>query len=201
MENIGIIVLAAGSSSRMGKPKQLLSVNGQPLLLHVVDHALSTSAQEVLVVLGSQPDLHADLLESYPVDIVINYTWEKGIGNSIKAGVRSLINRNKSIDAILIMVSDQPVITYEYLLHLINTFNHSEKSIVASSYCDTLGVPAIFSKEHFGQLLELEDSQGAKVVIIKNKDSVHAMDCPQGAIDLDTPEDYYRFKQEFLARS
>jgi molybdenum cofactor cytidylyltransferase len=197
MINIGIIILAAGGSSRMGKPKQLLSVNGQPLLLHVVDHALSSSAQQVMVVLGSQPDLHADLLESYPVDIVINYTWERGIGNSIKAGVRSLLNRNKQLDGILLMVSDQPVITYEYLLNLMNTFKDSDKSIIASSYSNTLGVPAIFSKDHFHQLLELDDSQGAKSIMMKNREQVLTIDCPQGAIDLDTPEDYHKFKQEF----
>jgi molybdenum cofactor cytidylyltransferase len=197
MVNIGIIILAAGGSSRMGKPKQLLSVNGQPLLLHVVDHALSTSAQQVMVVLGSQPDLHADLLESYPVDIVINYTWEKGIGNSIKTGVRSLLNRHKQLDGILLMVSDQPVITYEYLLTLMNTFKDSDKSIIASSYSNTLGVPAIFAKDHFDQLMELEDSQGAKTLMIKHNEKVLTIDCPQGAIDLDTPEDYHRFKQEF----
>jgi molybdenum cofactor cytidylyltransferase len=200
MQNIGIIILAAGCSSRMGKPKQLLSVNGQPLLLHVVDHALSTSAQKVMVVLGSQPDMHADLLESYPVDIVINYTWERGIGNSIKAGVRSMINRNNMLDGILLMVSDQPVINYEYLLSLMEKFSESDKTIVASAYSDTLGVPAIFARAHFDQLLGLDDTQGAKALMMQNKSSVHEVDCPQAAIDLDTPEDYHRFQQEFLAR-
>lgn len=197
MVNIGIVILAAGSSSRMGKSKQLLSVNGQPLLLHVVDHALSTSAQQVLVVLGSEPHLHADLLESYPVDIVINYTWDRGIGNSIKTGVRSLLNRQQQLDGILLMVSDQPVITYEYLLSLIQTFKESKKSIVASAYSNTLGVPALFSKQHFNQLLDIEDSQGAKSILLKNRDQVQELDCPQGAIDLDTPEDYHKFKLEF----
>ena len=150
------------------------------------------------MVLGSQPHIHADLLESYPVDIVVNYTWERGIGNSIKTGVRSMINRNRSLDGIMIMVSDQPVITYEYLLEQVRTFNESEHTIIASAYSGTLGVPAIFAKVHFDELLQLDDTQGAKAVIMKNRANVQALDCPQGAIDLDTPEDYHRFRQEFL---
>ena len=113
---IGIIVLAAGSSSRMGRSKQLLEIDGQPLLCRCVDHALAASPSQVVVVLGANEKPHRELLEKLPVQIVSNFYWKTGMGSSIKTGLNYLIQSNGELDGVILMVCDQPALTSEHLL-------------------------------------------------------------------------------------
>jgi molybdenum cofactor cytidylyltransferase len=193
MKNIGIIILAAGASRRMGRPKQLLPINGQPLLLHAVDEALSTLVQEVIVVIGSNADTHIELLETYPVHIVINDQWKDGIGSSIKTGLKAFTSKVPNPDAVLFMVGDQPAITFEYLTKMIQAFDPSSPSTIASGYSDTVGVPALFPRNQFDTILSIDDAHGAKV-LLQNHSDLHVLHCPEGLMDIDTPEDYEKFK-------
>lgn len=197
MKNVGIIILAAGGSARMGRAKQLLPLNGQPLLLHTVDEALSTSVTNVLVVLGSTPGTYKDLLETYPVQLVVNESWQKGIGSSIKSGLVALQESTTDLDAVLFLVGDQPAISFEYLCRIINTYYQSTANLIASGYSGTYGVPALFGKDFFQDILELNDSDGAKAILKKNEHLLTVLDCPEGAVDIDTPEDYAHFKRHF----
>jgi molybdenum cofactor cytidylyltransferase len=199
MKNVGIVILAAGASTRMGRPKQLLPLNGQPLLLHTIDEALSTSVSDVVVVLGSDPDTYKDLLETYPVDLIVNDTWRNGIGSSIKTGLISIKEKAKGLDAILILVGDQPAISFEYLCRMINTFQNSSTNLIASGYSDTYGVPALFGREFFQEIMNIEDGEGAKAILRKHEHQLTVLECPEGAVDIDTPQDYAAFRRQFQA--
>ena len=113
--NIGIIVLAAGSSSRMGSSKQLLEIDGQPLLCKCVNQALAANPSQVVVVLGANEKPHRELLEKLPVQIVSNFYWKTGMGSSIKTGLNYLIQSDGELDGVILMVCDQPALTAEHL--------------------------------------------------------------------------------------
>lgn len=199
-KNVGIVILAAGASTRMGRPKQLLPLNGQPLLLHTVDEALSTSITHVVVVLGTDPDTYRDLLETYPVGLVINESWKNGLGSSIKAGLKAIRQRAKTLDAVLFLVGDQPAIGFEYLSRMIDTYRNTSANLIASGYSDTYGVPALFGAEFFDAIMALNDEDGAKRVLKKHEDVLTVLDCPEGAVDIDTPQDYANFRSQLQGR-
>jgi len=190
---IGIIVLAAGSSSRMGRSKQLLEIDGQPLLCRCVDQALAANPSQVVVVLGANEKPHRELLEKLPVRIVSHFYWKTGMGSSIKTGLNYLIQSNGGIDAVILMVCDQPALTSEHLLKLIQKFHEKKKAIIASGYSKSNGVPVLFSRSFFSNLLLLNDDQGAKKIVQQFPDQVETVAFPKGSIDLDTEEDYQKF--------
>jgi molybdenum cofactor cytidylyltransferase len=187
--SIGIVVLAAGSSSRMKQSKQLLPINQETLLHRAARAALDSGADHIAVVLGANPNAHQKIIKSLPVHIVLNKTWETGMGSSIKEGLQYLISLY-NIEAVGIMVCDQPKVNGTHLLSLIDKFKASDKSIVASYYNDLPGVPAIFGRHHFNEILQLTDHEGAKGIILKNHAKTVLVNFPEGSIDLDTPEDY-----------
>lgn len=193
---VSVIVLAAGSSSRLGQSKQLLLVNGKTLLEKSALAALNSGAEHVFVVLGAQAALHKKAIENLPVGIVINEDWQKGMGNSLKTGLSHLATHYPKTEAVIIMVCDQPFLTSDHLKKLIATFQKTHSEIVASTYNQTLGVPALFSRSLFNQLLHLEDNQGARKIIQHHKGSMLLVAFPKGEIDLDTPEDLTRLKQQ-----
>jgi molybdenum cofactor cytidylyltransferase len=191
---IAILILAAGSSSRLGQSKQLLDINGKPLLVHTVNTALQSKANNVLVVLGSEQEKHGAILQGLPIETYYNKDWQKGMGNSIKAGMSCLLS-NFDVSAVIILVCDQPLISSSHINNLIEKYLNTKASLVASGYADTIGVPALFNRSLFQDLLNLEDEQGAKKIINKFKDSLLSLDFPGGEIDLDTVDDYLNFKK------
>jgi molybdenum cofactor cytidylyltransferase len=194
---IAAIVLAAGSSSRMGKSKQLLMINNEPLLLRSVKAAVESGIGNVTVVLGANEQAHKEILQGLPVDIVSNYYWKSGMGSSIKTGMNALLHKHPETGAVIIMVCDQPAVDAEHLRTLITKHSQTRAPIVASSYADTLGVPALFARPFFSNILILKDEQGAKKIITQFSSKVHPIDFPAGADDLDTDADL----QQFLSRS
>jgi molybdenum cofactor cytidylyltransferase len=191
--DIGIIVLAAGSSSRMGRSKQLLEIDGQPLLCTCVNHALAVNPSHVVVVLGANEKPHRELLEKLPVKIVSNFYWKTGMGSSIKTGLNYLIQAGGELDGVILMVCDQPALTSDHLLKLIEKFQERKKAIIASSYSNSNGVPVLFGRSFFSNLLLLSDDQGAKKIVNQFRDQVDAVVFPKGSIDLDTEDDYQNF--------
>jgi molybdenum cofactor cytidylyltransferase len=189
--DVGILILAAGSSSRMGASKQLLSVNGESLLIHTIKSALETRLQKILVVLGADEQIHRNAISNFPVNIIFNPDWKKGMGSSLKTGVKYFPEKN--ISSIVILVCDQPLLSAKVILDLVEKHETSGKNIIASHYANTLGVPVYFSSKFFPALLALKDDQGAKKVILENPEEVDSIEFPQGEIDLDTPEDYNNF--------
>ncbi|WP_276367025.1 nucleotidyltransferase family protein [Chryseolinea sp. H1M3-3] len=190
---IGIIILAAGSSSRMGRSKQLLEIEGEPLLCRCTKTALAVSPGNVVVILGANEKPHRDVIEKLPVQILSNYYWKTGMGSSIKTGLNFLLQSGAELDAVIIMVCDQPALTADHLLKLIQKFNQNKGCIVASSYGNSNGVPALFGRSFFSNLLLLSDDQGAKKLIQQFPRQLEIVEFPNGLFDLDTEEDYQQY--------
>ncbi|TFV97687.1 nucleotidyltransferase family protein [Algoriphagus kandeliae] len=191
----GIIILAAGSSSRLGRPKQLIEYQGKNLLQRAIEAALASFADSVLVVLGWNPELIKAVVKTNSILFVENESWELGMTGSMQTGLLRYLDSEDEIgklDQILIMLCDQVMVDTELLNLLIRNKEESEKGIVACRYSGTLGVPAIFDKKYFEELLALKGKEGAKKVILQNMDDVLTIDFPEGSIDLDTEEDFKR---------
>jgi molybdenum cofactor cytidylyltransferase len=197
-DNVAIIILAAGSSSRLGSSKQMLRIDGMTLLEKALDTAMATSQKNVVVVLGSEAGIHQQMIHDKIQHIIINQDWMKGIGSSLKAGLRYVINEMPSIEAVIVMVCDQPFITRDHLQQLIVNQQATGMAIVASAYAGTTGVPALFHKKLFGSILEAEDQHGAKKIIENNPDDAATVNFPEAAIDIDTPDDLKRFNENRL---
>jgi molybdenum cofactor cytidylyltransferase len=186
----GLVLLAAGASQRMGQPKQLLEYQGKPLLRRAVDTALAARVDRVIVVLGANAEPVAAALANAAIDIVHNARWEEGMGTSIHAGVQRA--SDLQLDAVILALGDQPLITAEIYNRLIAEHESSSKPIVTSEYAGTVGVPVLFAKEYFPQLFGLAPDQGCKGVIVKNGASVLRIACPEAEVDIDTPSDFQK---------
>jgi molybdenum cofactor cytidylyltransferase len=186
----GIVILAAGNSSRLGQPKQLLGYLNSTLLLNAVDQCLQLPDAVVTVVTGASQAIVEEQLAGRNVDIRYNPDWETGMASSIRSGVSELLRVSPFIDAVLIAVCDQPYLTTGVLASLVNGYLGSDKGIVASSYEGTLGTPVLFSSKYFSALLELEGQDGAKKIIRQHPADTTHIDFPLGKIDIDTAEDY-----------
>jgi molybdenum cofactor cytidylyltransferase len=184
MKKYGIIILAAGGSSRLGKPKQLLSYNGKTLIQHTIDEAKTALPQPIVVVKGAEENLPAS-----GVHIVHNAEWQEGIASSIRCGVKTILNI-EPVNAVIFLVCDQPHISSTLLKELMDAYTAAGKEIVASSYAGTVGIPALFGQSFFNQLLQLKGDEGAKRIIMQNPGSVAVVDFPRGEIDIDTAGDY-----------
>jgi molybdenum cofactor cytidylyltransferase len=190
VQKIGAVILAAGASSRFGKPKQLIQYGGKSMVRRAIDVATKAGCLPIAVVVGSDSDDITRELQKANVAIVLNQRWKNGIGSSIRAGVQHVIDAVKDVDAITLLVCDQPFVDGRMLKQLIALRAKTRKPIVASSYAKTLGVPALFDRACFQELLALDDATGAKRVILANRRRVAEFSFPKGAIDIDTLEDW-----------
>jgi molybdenum cofactor cytidylyltransferase len=195
-EETGVVILAAGSSSRMGMSKQMLPLDGTSLLGKTIATALETNLTNIVVVLGSNADEHRIAANEFPVTTIENPAWQKGMGTSIRTGVNHFQNEN-AITRILILVCDQPTLTAEILLNLIRKHEETSAHVTACRYANTVGVPALFTKTMFEKLSSLQDDQGAKKIILQHKSEVATIDFPGGEIDLDTRDDYDNFIKNY----
>jgi molybdenum cofactor cytidylyltransferase len=189
VDPIGIVILAAGGSTRMGQPKQLLPHRRSTLLRHTAEVALAQAGAPVVVVLGSHAEQVRPTLDGLPVMIAPNAGWHTGMGSSLRVGLSALLAAHPDLAAAIFLVCDQPLLCESTLADLIVAFRASSRPIVASAYADTLGVPALFAASHFPALLRLAGDEGARHLIQRNHAEVLAFPFPGGAIDLDTPAD------------
>lgn len=188
--NTAIIILAAGNSSRLGKPKQLLKYKEQTLLQIVTEAALNAKFHPVIVVLGAYADEIKTLHNHPEVMYIINETWQKGMSSSISAGVKKVLNDFPEKENVIITVADQAHITADVFTSLYKKYQTDNKSIVTSSYSETTGTPTLFNKKYFDKLVNLEGAVGAKDLIKQNMDDVASVPFELGSIDIDTEIDY-----------
>jgi CTP:molybdopterin cytidylyltransferase MocA len=184
---IATLILAAGSSSRLGRPKQLLPYRGSNLLRHAAETALDAGVGPVFVVLGCLEADCRQALAGLPLEIVVNTAWEEGLGTSIAIGMRRI--DETSFRAVLITLCDQPHITAVELRALAGALESNE--IVASDAGDAVGPPAIFAAGCFDQLRALRGRQGARG-LFKSSDNLITIPCARAAVDVDTEEDVAR---------
>jgi molybdenum cofactor cytidylyltransferase len=188
--DIGVVVLAAGASSRLGSPKQLLKHAGTTLLQHSVHVALDSVARPVIVVLGAHAELIKPILENTAVHLVVNKDWEEGMASSVRCGITELLKAEPLTTGAVIMLCDQPYVTPALINDLVAAHAKTAKKIVASSYGGTLGAPTFFLKDLFPELLQLKGDVGAKAILRQHKEDVGSVVFSKGDVDIDTSNDY-----------
>lgn len=191
--NIGILILAAGSASRMQQPKMLLPYGKGTILSHLLEETKAVQPKAICVVTGYYHTAMLPMLQKEPVTVVYNKNWKEGMAGSIKTGLTALLGLAPELDAVMILVSDQPFITRELLQHMLQTQENSGKGIVAALYNGVKGTPVLFSSSYFNHLQELQGDKGAKSILQLVPDDITTVDFAEGEMDIDTPEDYERF--------
>lgn len=191
--SIGAIILAAGGSSRLGRPKQLLRFNGQTLLRHAIEAILAAGCSPVVVVTGA----HAEAIEAeieaeaagLQVLVARNESWQQGLSTSVRAGIEAL--RPGQAQAAVLLPCDQPLLNAGLLSQLMQ--KHREgASIVVCEYAGAWGVPMLFERGLWAQLQVLEGDRGAQKVARANAGLVQCVAFESGALDVDTDEDYQK---------
>lgn len=194
---IGIIILAAGAATRFGgQPKQLLTLNGSTLIQRITQTALTTCPDgPVAVVLGANSNSVRPELQQYPVTVVENPYWSEGMATSLKAGLDSLLMQPPALDAVIVLLCDQPLITANLIQELIDTHVRTGQPIVACRYAGSVGVPALFAQSYFDKLLALTGDQGAQYILKNNKTDLAEVGFEPAAVDLDSWQDVEEFNQ------
>jgi molybdenum cofactor cytidylyltransferase len=195
MRSVGAIILAAGGSSRFGQAKQLLAFQGESLVRRAVRSAIEGGCASVSVVVGDARDRIETELRETAALIVENREWQRGLGTSIRCGLRHQLNSRPELNAVLLLVCDQPFVDASVVTALVTQWENSRKTIVACSYANTLGVPALFDRAFFEELLALPDESGAKA-LIESRGDFAQVEFEKGAIDIDTPGDFHRLENE-----
>ena len=193
---VALLLLAAGASTRMGRPKQLLPYHGRTLLRHAAETAVAAGCAPIVLVTGA---LHDELLAEIvglPILAERNPDWETGMASSIRAGLAAVAAAAPR--AVLVMLTDQPLVTPELLRQLIVQQQATQAPIVAAAYGETLGVPAIFDKSLLPELLKLQGAQGAGRLIARLGAAVGQVAFPAGLLDVDTPAQYTALLQGSL---
>ena len=187
MRSSAIVVLAAGGSRRLGQPKQLLSVLGEPLLRRVVRMAADAEPDHLVVVLGSNACECLAAIKDCGADIIVNPFWECGLAGSVRLGVERA--EEVGADAVLLLLADQPLLDSTVIRRFLVRANGQTDLIIAARYDGVLGAPMMFGSDWFAQLKKLEGDQGARSLVPKERGGVEIIDWSEGAIDVDTPED------------
>ena len=195
---VGAVVLAAGSSSRLGRPKQLVVHEGIPLVARAARAALAAGADPVVVVLGANAAAVSAALAGLPVATVVNAAWADGMGTSVVAGVRTLAARAPDVRGVLVMLSDQPLVDAAALGRLVGAWADADEgapddaTIAAAEYAGTVGVPAVFGRAHLEALCSLPPAAGAARLIRAADAHVRRVPMPEAVVDVDTPADLAR---------
>jgi len=185
-DNVHVLVLAAGASTRLGQPKQLVPINGRPALHIALANAAAIAGNAVTVVLGANAGALTYLLSHSSASSIVNRAWEEGIASSIRSGIAAVPS---SADAVMIVLGDQVCVTSDDLKRLRAAWNANDSYIAAATYERHVGVPAIFPRWCFSELSQLRGDEGARKILQRNHDRVVRVPMTNAGFDLDTPED------------
>jgi molybdenum cofactor cytidylyltransferase len=190
------VILSAGESSRMGRPKALLPIDGVRFIEKIVTTLKATRVGQIVVVLGHNVNELRRTMSDLPVDLVINPDYKRGQLTSLRAAIHSIETGRdpERVDGILVHLVDHPYINAELVNLMIDRFYETKKLIVVPRYQNRRGHPVIFSRALFAELLAAPLDQGAKAVVHAHRDDTLEIDTnDEGAIiDIDTPEEYRR---------
>lgn len=189
---IGGILLGAGGSNRLGRPKQLLHFEGKTLLRRAAEAIAASVCDPVVAVLGSEKDEAEAEIADVRVRICFNQDWQSGLSSSIKTGLKALLLIEPQIDALVITLCDQPFVTAQTIDGLAARFFETRRPMVAAEYDGVAGVPALFSREMFDALCKLEGDKGARDLIRDPNASIETIEVKEAAIDVDTSDDAHR---------
>lgn len=185
---LACVVLAAGGSRRLGRPKQLVAHRGEPLVRHALRAACASPVDHVGVVIGCEAPAVARALGASRATVLRNPAWDRGLSTSLHVAVR--FARARGADALLLMLCDQPGVTHVHLARLCATFR-VRCGPVLSRYGEALGVPALASAAQYDALLALSGDRGAAAVL-RRVPGLAVIDLPEGAFDVDTEADVAR---------
>lgn len=194
-DHVGIILLAGGGSARLGRPKQLLTYQGQTLLRYSLRAALDSHAQPIIAVLGSDADKMQQEIHDIPIQVAVNTEWQEGMASSIRCGIKAVTEISPAAEGVIIMVCDQPFVTAELLTELMTAHQKTGKPIVACGYENTFGPPVLFHHSLFNELLRLKGDIGARSIIKQHNIEVEVVPFPDGTYDIDTEADYEKVKR------
>jgi len=201
MDEIPILLLAAGGSLRMGKPKQLLPWGEQTLIEHQIQTLLKTD-NSVNVVLGSNSNLIIPVIEKYPVNIFINSDWERGMGSSISFGIQQIIQNFPEAEGVLITLLDQPLLTTSYFEKMLDDFQPgSQQILISRSSSGWTGVPVLFDQCYFNELTGLKNDEGAKKIVKRHEKKVILLDGGELLVDMDTMQTYQQLLNKHINSS
>jgi molybdenum cofactor cytidylyltransferase len=189
IDNVYAIILAAGASSRMGRPKQLLEWRKRSLLEHAVANAKAVLGERVIVVLGANAEAIQTAIDLRAVTSIVNPDWQEGMASSIRAGIQAL---PESATATLILLCDQPLVNAAHIRKLLNGWQSAPTRIVACQYHHSVGVPALFPAEFFGHLRGLSGDKGAKPILMKFENSLLKISLTEAELDIDCEGDFER---------
>ena len=198
-KNIAVLLLAAGGSSRLGTPKQLLPYGDQTLIRYMVKMAVNSKANPVMVVLGAHADDIVKKIENNKAKVVINNEWQEGMASSIRTGINYLMQEQPTAQGAILMVCDQPFVTSQLLNDLIDAHQQTGKPIITCSYANTFGPPTLFHKSIFPDLLQLKGDVGARSILQQHVKDVESIEFPRGSRDIDTKADYEEISKDTLA--
>ena len=200
---LGAVVLAAGGSTRLGRPKQLVVHEGRPLVVRAADAARRAGTNPVVVVLGAEADAVRAVLSDLPVVQVMNARWADGMGTSVAEGLRAIIEHAPALRGVLLALADQPLVDHAALGRLLAMWIEADTSagdggahvtIAAAAYAGTVGVPAVFGRAHFDSLRSLAPEAGAASLLRASGACVLRVSMPEAAMDIDTPVDLDRLR-------
>ena len=197
--SVAAVVLAAGGSARFRKPKQFVLFQGETFIKRIVAAAIQARCAPVVVVTGKDSAPIGLELSGLTVSIAVNPRWQSGLGSSIVVGIRHAMNLAPDVDAVVLLTCDQPFVTTVVLAQLIQLRLTSGKPIIASAYAETIGIPALFDRSCFSDLLRLKGDSGAKRIILTRPHDVASFNFPSGEIDIDTAADYEKLDQALTA--
>jgi len=194
-ENIAVVVLAAGGSTRLGRPKQLVEFKGKTLLKHTMDEVVRVGFQTKILVLGARQEEIQGKIDSSGFKAVINTDWKQGMASSIKVGLEAAMGEEEGLNHVLFLVSDQPFLESKNLIKLVQTQLRENPKATYSQYGENIGVPAIFGKEAFPLLLNLKGDEGAKKLMHMEDFKYCTEVFKKGGFDVDTEADVQQLKQ------
>jgi len=189
IEPVAGILLAAGESSRMGQPKQILTWQGQPLVRHVASIALAAGLQLLIVVTGAHQALVETALSGLPLSLTHNPHWQSGQSTSIQTGMRAL---PPEYSAVIFFLSDQPLINEHLVRSLIETHTATLSPIVAPIVEDQRSNPVLFDRSTFDDLSELQGDMGGRALFSRFLVNWLPWNDPRITLDIDTQQDYER---------
>lgn len=197
MQNTAVLVLAAGASTRLGQPKQLLDFGGKALLQHILEQCIPLPFSARFLTLGAYSADIQENINIFDFQILQNEHWEEGMASSLRIGVQAASAHPSMPENIMVLLADQPFVSTALLQNLLDTHRSAQPLITASQYGEIQGVPAVFSKTIFPELLQLQGDRGANRLIRQYEAQVVTVAFEAGNIDMDTPEDYRQLRDKF----
>ncbi|QNK01230.1 nucleotidyltransferase family protein [Dyella telluris] len=188
--HIGAIILAAGSATRYGALKQVIAIDGEPMVRRIARHALAAGLHPVVVVVGAEGDRVIDCLVNLDVHSVTNTEWSAGMGSSLSTGTLSLMSQSAALNSLMVLLADQPAISLDDLERMLTAHGRAPERILACHHQGNFGPPCIFPLAYADELAALSGVQGARVLLEKYAAVVDGFDLPSAFRDIDTPEDY-----------